>query len=139
MTEHDAIFCTRTNRLIDTVLPGQPSAAEKLAKHMATYGPDLITLPFDEAYKRYEDGFKSAPEEITEDQWHEMLCVLPPMAWKHDSNGESFKMCEMTAGDITSIFVHLNGRYFTFADSARTPHAECCKRVVESAAYKVTP
>jgi hypothetical protein len=43
------IYCTRTNRLIDTCLPGQVGPEAKLARHMKDYGSDLVVLPFGEA------------------------------------------------------------------------------------------
>lgn len=45
-------------------------------------------------------------------------------------------MMEMTAADITSIFVQLNGRYFSFSDSVTLRHADCCTRVFHSPAYR---
>lgn len=133
------IYCTRTNRLIDTCLPGQEDAATKLVKLSAEYGPDLVVLTFDEAYQLHEDAAKSEPVEITEAKWHYALNVLPPVAWHRTSDGESFKISERITGAITSIYVHLTGRYFTFNDDIRTPHAECCRRVVQSMAFRETP
>lgn len=125
-----AIYCTRTNRIIDTVPPPHDPNA-RLASLMADFGPDLVVLPFDDAWNRFEGGFKSPPAEITKERFWEMLEILPPVAWLTTSDGESFKMCERTAGCVTAIFVRLADRYFTFCDDIRTPHAECCRRVAE--------
>lgn len=59
-----------------------------------------------------------------------MLGVLPPVASKRDSGGESFKISELTAGTITAIFVRVHARYFEFSDTITLPHKECVARVV---------
>jgi hypothetical protein len=124
------IFCNRTLHTIDVVAPGQ-SGREHLAVLAATYGPDLELLTSEEALNRYETPFISSVEEISENRFHEMLNILPPMGWKTDSDGECFKMCEFTAGRVTAIFVRIGGRYATFSDRASTPHRECCRRAAE--------
>ncbi|MEQ1696164.1 MAG: hypothetical protein ABL901_10045 [Hyphomicrobiaceae bacterium] len=127
------VFNTRTNSVIDYLHKGESNEAALV--RLAEYGPDLVVLPIDDAWQRHEDAAKSPPVEITEERWHEMLNVLPPVAWHRTSDGESFKISERTTGLITAIFVQLNGRFFEFSDSIRTPHQECCKRVFESEAY----
>jgi hypothetical protein len=134
-TEHaeDAktvIFCTRTGHAIDVLAPGQ-NGSERLAILAATYGPDLVLLTSEEALNRYEAPFISGVEEITEERFHEMLNILPPIGWRTDSDGESFKMCEYTAGRVTAIFVRIGDRYASFSDHASTPHRECCRRAYE--------
>lgn len=130
------IFCTRTNSLIDTCLTSPEAAQQKLARYCAEYGPDLIVIPFDEAYRRHEDAAKTEPEEITEQAWHDALCVLPPVAWMNTSAGESFKMLERLTGRITGIYVRIHERHFQFYDDIRTPHDDCCHRVAQSKAYR---
>lgn len=133
------IFCTASNRVIDTVPDGtEEDAAKRLLELTPQYGSALILLPPGEAFRRYEDGFKSGPEEITADRFHEMLNILPPVAWHNTSDGESFKMCERSAGNVTAIFVKLGDRYFTFSDDIRTPHAACCRRVADYIASTVS-
>lgn len=121
------IFCNRTLHAIDVLTPGQ-NGPERLAILAATYGPDLVLLTSDEALDRYEARFISGVEEIPEARFHEMLNILPPMGWKTDSDGESFKMCEYTAGRVTAIYVRIGKRYASFCDHASTPHRECCRR-----------
>ena len=123
------MFCTDTNRLIDFI-PDASDGAAAIAELSADYGTNLIVLPVDEACTRYETQFKREPVEITEERWHEMLGVLPPVAWRSDSTGESFKISELTAGTITAIFVRIDDRYFELADTIALPHRECLARVV---------
>lgn len=127
------MFCPATNRIID-VIPTTSDGTAWFAKHGTTYGSDLVVLDLDEAHRRYENSFKSDPVEITEEQWHDMLGCLPPVAWKRDGSGESFKMSERTAGSITGIYVRIGERYFQFDDDIRLSHPECLARVVLSKA-----
>jgi hypothetical protein len=124
------IFCTKTAHAIDILAPGQ-DGAERIAALAVEYGPDLTLLSPSDALDRSEAPFISGVEEITEDRFHEMLNILPPMGWRTDSDGESFKMCEYTAGRVTAIFVRIGQRYATFSDRASTPHRECCRRAAE--------
>lgn len=124
------IFCTRTAQAIDVLAPGQ-NGTERMAVLAATYGPHLVLLTPEEALIRYEAAFISGVEGISEERFHEMLNILPPAGWKTDSDGESFKMCEHTAGRITAIFVRIGERYATFSDRMSTPHRECCRRADE--------
>lgn len=124
------IFCTRTAHAIDILAPGQ-NGAQRIAALTAEYGPDLTLLSPIDALERSEAPFISGVEEISEERFHEMLNILPPMGWTTDSDGESYKMCEYTAGRVTAIFVRIGERYATFSDRGSTPHRACCKRAHE--------
>jgi hypothetical protein len=128
--QNTVIFCTRTNSYIDNLLPGQ-DAYHRLAQLIPKYGHDLVMLTPEEALIRFEAQFLSGPEEITEERFQEMLNILPPVGWKNDSDGESFKICERTAGRLTAIFIRIGERYATLTDDIRTPHQECCRRAAE--------
>ena len=56
------------------------------------------------AYRNIE-GLKA---EITEDEYGEMLEILPPL--KH--NAASFFMCEFLTGDLTTQFWKEEGKYY---------------------------
>jgi|TARA_Y100000294_G_C8562531_1_gene339595 hypothetical protein len=56
------------------------------------------------AYRNIE-GLKA---EITEDEYWEMLEILPPL--KH--NAASFFMCEFLTGDLTTQFWKEEGKYY---------------------------
>jgi uncharacterized protein DUF1419 len=129
-----SVYCVRTNRFID--IGADRAAAETALKRYAPeYGPNLVVLGLDDAMACHEAAFRSDPEEITADKWDDMLGVLPPVGWRNDGAGESFKMSEDLTGRITGIYVALDGRYFTFNDSVGMSHADCCARVRASAAF----
>ena len=117
----NCVFCTSTNRVIDFI-PDDSDGAAAVIKFKPQYGDALIILPFDEAWSRYENQFKCEPVEITDERWHEMLGVLPPVAWKSDSNGESFKISERTAvraGDPLPLGTQETGGGVNFAIFSR--------------------
>ena len=129
-TPNNCVFCTATNRIIDFV-PDSSDGKAALDKLSAEYGTALVILPVDEACARYENAFKREPVEITEDRFHEMLGVLPPVSWRTaPCSHESFKISEQTAGSVTAIFVRVDDRYFEFADSITLPHRDCVARVL---------
>ena len=61
-------------------------------------------------------GWRRAPVEITEEQFHEMLNCLPPDDWDMGEAFESFKMCELDAANITGIYCRRGSRYFELHD-----------------------
>lgn len=129
------VFCEATNNLIDFLHAGETSA-EAVGRLSDEYGELLVVIPTDQAMKRHEQAAKTPPEEITEERFNDMLNVLPPVDWTITGNGESFKMSERYTGSITSIFVKLNQRCFTFRDTIKLPHDDCCARVFHSEVYR---
>jgi hypothetical protein len=133
-----AVYCVRTNRLID-IADHRAAALTALTRYAPEYGPNLVVLGFDDAMACHEAAFRSDVMEVTAETWDDMLGVLPPMAWRADGVGESFKLSEYLTGCITSIYVRIDGRQFTFSDNAGLPHAACCARVRASAAFAKSP
>ena len=129
-TPKNCVFCTTTNRIIDFI-PDDGDGRAAIARFTPEYGTTLVILPVDDAWQRYENQFKSAPVEITRERFHEMLNILPPVAWSYgDPSFESFKMSEHTAGSITAIFVRIHDRYFELSDTCTLRHRECVSRVL---------
>lgn len=80
--------------------------------------PEFICLAWEELEPRLiesENLRHSLGEmaETTESDFREMLGVLPPMQWRRSALAESFKMSELTCGDITMCFVRIGSRYFS--------------------------
>ena len=130
-----AIYCTRTATIIDFCHGTALQQQARLRALTADYGQDLVVLPFAEACRRQDEAARSGPVEITGARWREALEILPPVGWQNDGARESFKQSERITGMITSIFVRIGDRHFSFADDIRTPHALCCEIVVQSKAY----
>ena len=122
-TPKNCVFCTATNRLIDFI-PDNSDGSATIARFVPEYGSALIILPVVDAWQRHENSCKSEPVEITRDRFHEMLNILPPVAWNYnDPSFESFKMSERTTGSITAIFVRIHDRYFAFSNTCTLPTA----------------
>lgn len=136
MSEADTVvYCTRTNRIIDFVT-GYGNAGTALSTLDKDYGPDLVVLPFADANRRYEDGFRAPPVAITIERYWEMLEILPPVGFVNTGMEESFKMSERTAGNITAIFARVGDRYFELADSLFMKHADIIAAVRNSEAFR---
>ena len=73
-----------------------------------------------EAYALIEENlYKTAPRQITEDEFIQALEVLPPLQWCRHQGVESFRWTEFYSGNITSIFVRQSsGTCWTFRDNA---------------------
>jgi len=93
---------------------------------------------FEEIYRKVEASYRSQPIEITEDQFQYALCVLPPVGWRTAKGVESFKMSERYYGRITSIYVRVNDRYFSFRDTITLKAEQIAEIIVASDAYKRT-
>lgn len=53
----------------------------------------------------------TGPVVVTEERWHDMLNVLPPMRWRTELGVETFCMCEYTWGNITDQFGRMGDKY----------------------------
>ncbi len=97
-----------------------------------TQYPDAVCVHWNEAWKARADSYKAPVSETTEEQFLEMLNILPPVGWAGCGSGaESFKMSEMLCDRITVIFVQYRGRYFTLCDDVRTTHGAIMEKVRE--------
>lgn len=90
-------------------------------------GAELFSL--EEYAAKREAALRTAPQEITEATFQEMLEVLPPEGWVRRSGCESFKMSEYYSGNITSIYARIGDAYYTFRDDAGMPHNEIIAKI----------
>lgn len=125
------VYCTATHSIIDYVRREAGETDEQaIVRLKGDYGTALTALPAQEAQARYEASFKTPVQEISAEAFDEALNVLPPEDWCRGRGAESFKCMERIAGGVTSIYVAIAHRHFTFNDHYRTPHDQCCERVV---------
>lgn len=75
---------------------------------------------FDALCKRFEDGLCGDWKEINEDDFEEMLNVLPPVGWY---NG-GFFMSERYTSNISGFYQEMNGKYYTSLQRMSTPRNE---------------
>ncbi|HEY3591980.1 MAG TPA: hypothetical protein VGL07_18215 [Buttiauxella sp.] len=91
--------------------------------------PDMAVMSVAALIDLQNDKYRTPVTEITRERYIDQLEVLPPMDWCRSNNGESFKSMEMYAGDVTSIFVRTEGRFFEFRDVCTLSHAQVLARV----------
>lgn len=86
---------------------------------------EMELIPFDEACNRIDAAqmaeYCRAPVEITREQFHEMLEILPPCKWTRAKSCEAFYVSEALAGDIHAWYVRIGDRYWTLNRSRSCP------------------
>lgn len=100
-----------------------------LAQTREKYGDEVIELPAADFPQLHYEHWRSEPHETTRDWWEYAIGVLPPEGYVSDERGTSFKMCEYTSIDITSIYAKLRGKFYAFRDRYSLPHAGIMARV----------
>jgi hypothetical protein len=75
--------------------------------------PDTELLSFSEVKEAQNLGYRRPWVEISEARYIDQLEVLPPLDWCRGFGGESFKSREFTGGDVTAIFVSVEGRFLS--------------------------
>jgi hypothetical protein len=93
--------------------------------------PDVRMVTWAEHDQLHREAWVTPWREVTEDEWHDMLEVLPPSDW-HTVNGvESFKMIEHLSGDITSVYARYNGGYWSRNETFTMLPAKIAKQIRE--------
>lgn len=80
----------------------------------------------------HRKAFAHAPTRTDRETFDSMLNELPPDDWHREAGSESFKMCEHTSGNITTIFARIGDDFWTLSDDAGMPHAEIIRRCREA-------
>ena len=127
--------------IIDTVRHGglialSYCAGESLQEIRSRY-PGAVLMPLDEAYDLVEAVNRArlctGPKRITKELFQYGLCVLPPRDWQQREGEESFKIMELTCGQLTAIYCRIGDEYFALTEDVNTPHdkiVEMCKAVL---------
>lgn len=132
------------------VIPGKTSAQDGVKEHLETgelfgmYSGDTVDemkertgavlKDTDEFVTESEKAMTTGPVEITEEQYEYALEVLPPCDWQHGPGTQSFYMSEFYSGDVTTFYVRLNKRHYSFMaplgrGDTRMDHAARVKKV----------
>lgn len=124
-------FCDADNAL-EAIERAQKSAADNVATyegHIKNY-PDRAeywrsrkaeyenakyeVMSFDEFLERQKKSLTSGEvTETTEENFNEMLNILPPMKWCTIDGVEMFCMSEMYTGTYTSQYARIGNKYYT--------------------------
>jgi hypothetical protein len=101
------------NPTIWNFYPTIEAAAAAAPEVNAREGADYHPMTYDEFEAAHNAHWLAGGlQEITAEQWHEALNVLPPMRWEHKDGVERFCMSEMLTGSITAQYAEFCGRYF---------------------------
>lgn len=84
--------------------------------------PGADVMPFERAMRLCDVAMRDklqvgTPHEIDRDKFIEMLEVLPPLHWEMYPGCSAFAMSELTSGEFTAWYVHVDGRYFCLYES----------------------
>lgn len=111
---------------------GGKTLAEYMAD-MADLDPDLQVMPYEEAapmmWAAQIAEYCKPWQEITKEQWWDMLEVLPPEKWQTVDGVEIFRMCEYTSGTVTGHYARLGERYFSANRDIRTDYADIAEEI----------
>lgn len=119
--------------VIDKVDPftGRSSLRGKTIDELKVDYPNVRIITYEQVQEKINEVLKEMypllePKEITEKEFYEMFECLPPLHYIHGFKGMTFKLEEMTYGDITSGFVHLrsNDKYYQMNVRYKTTHDE---------------
>ena len=91
--------------------------------------PTAEIVSFDYAMERINEAMKEKypllnPVAETEEEFYSMFECLPPFHCNNTEEGFSFKMSEMTEGDITRGYVKKNGKFYSMNVRLKTKHEE---------------
>ena len=100
--DHPALAAADLNRANETNRATYPDAP---SYQVLTYGQ----------YKAAEAAFYLAdpPQEITQEAWQQMFTCLPPKAYQHAEDWESFLCEEHMSGPFTYQYVRHGERYYS--------------------------
>jgi len=129
--------------IIDTINPdtGLTRVNGNTYAEVKHANPHALRIDFDDACKaidrRNRAQYCKGISEIDSTTFSEFLEMLPPRGWIIEQESESFKMCEMLTGNLTSIYIRIgrtdenvkNARYFHMTENVHMKHA----RIVELA------
>lgn len=86
---------------------------------------------FDALMVQYENSLCNHWKEITEDEYEDMMNVLPPE--KYSDGG--FFMAEHYTGSVTGFYQRFNGKFYTSLQSVYTPRAVILENLMRHIAW----
>lgn len=106
--------CEPGARSLWTYTKTREEAEAKALDLMNERGRVYVAEPFEDFRKRVTQAWldDTPLQEISAEQFEEMLCVLPPIYRK---GALGFFMCEFTAGSVTNQYVQHDGRFYVAA------------------------
>jgi hypothetical protein len=117
--------------IIDTAHQGEDGELrsdvnkQTLAEMRARFGYEMVQVgELEDVARASEDAVRTAPVEVNEERWMDMLEVLPPLKWTGRGGTESFRISEMTYNSVTTTFVRIGKRYFEMSERVTVTHED---------------
>lgn len=99
-------------------------------EQVRTRYPDAQEMALEQAVTAIEAHLiGGAVTEITMDDFDSALACMPPRRWINARSSESFMSPEHFYGAVTSVYVRIGKRYFTFHDRCTSSHLAVVARV----------
>lgn len=121
---------------VDAVHPvtGKGLYSGKTVEELTAENGPLETITNAEASRRVDAAAVSAPAEITAERWDDALNCLPPQRWVRRNGAESFQFMERYCGNVTSVYVKLGDRFWTWHDIVGTEHEVLVQKATDALA-----
>lgn len=123
-----------SDSMIDTVDPltGLTTCFKETKDQIVDRYPGANLVPIDDAIaairKVIDKKYITIPSVTTEEEWMDLLCVLPPKNYNTSDRATSFMLEEFTIADITTIGCNIDDIYFTFSDRCTLTHFEILEK-----------
>lgn len=108
---------------------GEWVAGDKTLAQWQQERPGMILLTGEAVDRHHDDAAREAPKLITAEEYDDALNCLPPMGWHRGGSAESFKMSELTSGNMTAIYVRLSREFVRLVDDYRLTHPQIMARI----------
>lgn len=92
--------------------------------------PDVQIMSTEDASNSFAESYVSAATEITEQEFQDALEVLPPSRWKNHGDTESFYSPEFIYSLVTTHYVRIQARYYTFQDRCSVSHEDAVRKAM---------
>lgn len=117
-------FVQDSLHLIDFIHPhtGRSLTFDESLEQIQERYPGAYATDFAPWVAAKEAALCTEPEKITQEQYDEWLCTLPPKNYQRAPGSESFEFLEHTSGNVTGIFCRIGDHHFTFTGIAGQTH-----------------
>jgi hypothetical protein len=95
----------------------KPESLQHKLNECRTQYPDIIALSWDDFYDQFLEPHQNSMQkpfrEITEKEWDDALCELPPMRWTRGEGEEFFFCSEPYSSHLHQCYVRKGEKYYT--------------------------
>lgn len=142
MSFNHCYYIQGQTHIIDVATEDGTTSLGKTQSELTDRYPDAQFMLWDEAWQQIQAINKAkyldtVPVEITEENFDEMLNVLPPQCWHCGDTTESFFLLEAQTENIHPVYARVFNRYFKLYATRGTKHQAIIERIMRTA-YQVS-